>query len=76
MEKHEHWTGRAACVQELRHAQRKMEVERLRQFLKERPTLQVSRNGFAEWKNKPLDVCWGSDKTYYMGSDKQKKGRC
>ena len=35
MEKHEHWTGRAACVQELRHAERKLEVERLRQFLKD-----------------------------------------
>ena len=35
MSKHEHWTGRAACVQELRHAQRKMEVEELRQFLKD-----------------------------------------
>ena len=37
MDKHEHWTGRAACVQELRHVKRKMEVERLRQFLKENP---------------------------------------
>ena len=27
MSKHDHWTGRAACVQELRHAQRKLEVE-------------------------------------------------
>ena len=36
MEKHEHWIGRLH-VQELRHAQRKLEVERLRQFLKENP---------------------------------------
>jgi len=25
---------------------------------------------------KPLDRCWGADKTYYIGADAQKKARC
>ena len=76
MSKHEHWTGRAACVQELRHAQRKLEVERLRQFLKENPHYKYPGMALPNGKIKPLDVCWGSDKTYYIGSDEKKKGRC
>ena len=76
MEKHEHWTGRAACVQELRHAERKLEVERLRQFLKENPHYRYPGMALPNGKIKPLDVCWGSDKTYYIGSDKQKRSKC
>ena len=76
MSKHEHWTGRAACVQELRHAERKLEVERLRQFLKENPHYRYPGMALPNGKIKPLDVCWGSDKTYYIGSDKQKRSKC
>ena len=76
MEKHEHWTARAACVQELRHAQRKLEVEELRQFLKENPHYKYPGMALPNGKIKPLDVCWGSDKTYYIGSDKQKRSKC
>ena len=76
MEKHEHWTDRAACVQELRHAERKLEVETLRQFLKENPHYRYPGMALPNGKIKPLDVCWGSDKTYYIGSDKVKRSKC
>ena len=76
MEKHKHWTGRAAGVQELRHAERKLEVERLRQFLKENPHYRYPGMALPNGKIKPLDVCWGSDKTYYIGSDKVKRSKC
>ena len=71
MEKHEHWTGRAACVQELQHAQRKLEVERLRQFLKDNPHYKYPGMALPNGKIKPLDVCWGSAKTY--GTNKERR---
>ena len=64
MSKHEHWTGRAACVQELQHVQRKMEVEELRQFLKENPHYRYPGMALPNGRIKPLDVCWASSKTY------------
>ena len=76
MDKHDHWTGRASCVQELRHAQRKMEVEELRQFLKDNPHYKYPGMALPNGRIKPLDVCWGSNKTYYIGSDKVKKEKC
>ena len=76
MDKHDHWTGRAACVQELRHAQRKMEVEELREFLKANPHYKYPGMALPNGRIKPLDVCWGSDKTYYIGTDKVKKEKC
>ena len=76
MSKHDHWTGRAACVQELQHAQRKLEVERLREFLKANPHYKYPGMALPNGKIKPLDVCWGSDKTYYIGSDKVKRSKC
>ena len=76
MSKYEHWTGRAACVQELQHAQRKLEVEELRQFLKENPHYRYPGMALPNGKIKPLDVCWGSDRTYYIGSDKVKRSKC
>ena len=71
MSKHDHWTGRAACVQELRQTQRKMEVERLRQFLKENPHYKYPGMALPNGRIKPLDVCWGSDKTY--GTSKERR---
>ena len=76
MDKHDHWTGRAACVQELQHAQRKMEVEDLREFLKANPHYKYPGMALPNGRIKPLDVCWGSSKTYYIGADKVKKEKC
>ena len=76
MDKHEHWTGRAACVQELQHAQCKLEVEELRQFLKDNPHYKYPGMALPNGRIKPLDVCWGSDRTYYIGSDKVKRSKC
>ena len=76
MSRFEHWTDRASCAQQLRHIERKQEVEALRKFLKENPHYNIQVWLCRMERIKPLDVCWGSDKTYYIGSDKQKKGRC
>ena len=76
MDKYQDWTDRASCVQELRHVQRKMEVERLRQFLKDNPHYKYPGMALPNGRIKPLDVCWGSDKTYYIGSDKVKRSKC
>ena len=76
MSKFEHWTDRAACGQQLRQIERELEVEALRKFLKENPHYRYPGMALPNGKIKPLDVCWGSDKTYYIGSDEKKKGRC
>ena len=47
-----------------------MGVERLR-LLEENPHYKYPGMALPNGKIKPLDVCWGSDKTYYIGSDKQ-----
>tara|TARA_X000001382_G_scaffold20908_1_gene12705 strand:- start:123 stop:284 length:162 start_codon:yes stop_codon:yes gene_type:complete len=53
-----------------------MEVEELRQFLKENPHYRYPGMALPNGRIKPLDVCWGSDKTYYIGSDKVKRSKC
>ena len=57
-------------------AQRKLEVEELRQFLKDNPHYRYPGMALPNGRIKPLDVCWGSDKTYYIGSDKVKRSKC
>ncbi len=76
MSRFEHWTDRASCAQQLRHIERKQEVEALRKFLKENPHYRYPGMALPNGKIKPLDVCWGSDKTYYIGKDKVKRSKC
>jgi hypothetical protein len=71
MSKFEHWTDRASCAQQLRHIERKLEVEALREFLKENPHYRYPGMALPNGKIKPLDVCWGSAKTY--GTDKERR---
>jgi hypothetical protein len=71
MSKFEHWTDRAACGQQLRQIERELEVEALRKFLKENPHYRYPGMALPNGKIKPLDVCWGSDKTY--GTSKERR---
>ena len=54
MEKHEHWTGRAACVQEYQTSCPTQDGSRkTKTILKKRTHItSIQDGGFAEWKNK------------------------
>ena len=61
---HTSYTLAAACASDLRAAQRQLDLEELRQFLKDNPQYRYAGMALPNGKIKPLHPCWGQTRKY------------
>jgi hypothetical protein len=61
---HQSYAKVAACAEDLRAAQRQIELDELRAFLKENPQYRYAGMALPNGKIKPLDPCWGKTRKY------------
>lgn len=68
MAQHQSYSKAAACAEDLRAAQRQIELDELREFLKANPQYRYAGAALPNGQIKPLDPCWGKTRKY--GSEK------
>ena len=70
------WSDIATCIVTEKNKIRFAEEDRLWEFMKKHPHYRYPGMALPNGAIKPLDRCWGADKTYYIGADEKKKARC